>query len=189
MRLLLYALLLLPALAFTAPPSKLLQSEKNTIRVFNTSVKSVVNVTSKRVVRSSMGWFHFDTREIPVGTGTGFVWDNRGHIVTNYHVVAKGGSFMISFHKDQKQYEAKVIGSVPEKDIAVLKLIEKPPRLNPISVGSSHPLQVGQKALAIGNPFGLRPHHNPRNHFGIGSQNQRYRRCGNTPDDPDRLLY
>ena len=133
----------------------MLQSEKNTIRIFNASVKSVVNVTSRRVVHTNMGWFHFDTREIPVGTGTGFVWDQRGHIVTNYHVVAKGGSFMISFHQDQKQYEAKVIGSVPEKDIAVLKLVERPSPIHPITVGSSQPLQVGQKALAIGNPFGL----------------------------------
>ena len=149
--------LLLVALtvASTSYGQDLSPGEKNTIEVFNTSVKSVVNVTGKQVVRTGFGWFHFDTREIPVGAGSGFVWDESGHIVTNYHVVARGGSFVISFHKDKKQYEAKVIGVEPKKDIAVLKLVEKPSQLHPISVGVSHSLKVGQKALAIGNPFGL----------------------------------
>ena len=132
-----------------------MQDEKNTIDIFNTNAKSVVNVTGKQVVRTGVGWFHFDTREIPVGAGSGFVWDKSGHIVTNYHVVARGGSFVVSFHKDKKQYEAKVIGTEPKKDIAVLKLMEKPPELHPIAVGVSQSLKVGQKALAIGNPFGL----------------------------------
>ena len=115
----------------------------------------MVNVTSKQVVRTGVGWFHFDTREIPVGAGSGFVWDDRGYIVTNFHVVARGGNFVISFHKDKKQYEAKVVGAEPKKDIAVLKLVKKPSRLHPVSVGTSQSLKVGQKALAIGNPFGL----------------------------------
>ena len=150
-----YTLILLLTFTYVAQGQELLQDEKNTINIFNTSVKSVVNVTGKQVVRTGVGWFHFDTREIPVGAGSGFVWDKRGHIVTNFHVVARGGSFVISFHKDKKQYEAKVVGTEPKKDIAVLKLVEIPPNLQPISVGVSQSLKVGQKALAIGNPFGL----------------------------------
>ena len=153
----LYPLLLTLALSFTftVQGRELLQDETNTIHVFNTSVKSVVNVTGKQVVRTGVGWFHFDTREIPVGAGSGFVWDKSGHVVTNFHVVARGGSFVVSFHKDKKQYEAKVVGAEPKKDIAVLKLVEKPSQLHPIDKGISHSLKVGQKALAIGNPFGL----------------------------------
>ena len=150
-----YALLFSLVLSLTAYGQALLPDEKNTINIFNSNVKSVVNVTSKQVVRTRVDWFDFDTREIPVGAGSGFVWDKLGHIVTNFHVVARGGSFVISFHKDKKQYEAKVVGVEPKKDIAVLKLVEQPSRLHPVSVGNSQSLKVGQKALAIGNPFGL----------------------------------
>lgn len=133
--------------------NKLLESEKNTIAVFQKTVASVVNVSSTRLARS---WWGPQTIEIPSGSGTGFVWDTNGHIVTNYHVVADGGSFKITFHNDTKEYEAKVIGTDPNKDIAVLKLSESPKQtLTPIEVGVSKTLQVGQKAIAIGNPFGV----------------------------------
>ena len=132
----------------------LLQNEKNTVEVFNESVKSVVNITNKQVIRSGF-WPNLNTQEIPAGAGSGFVWDREGHLVTNYHVVASGDSFVVSFHKDKKQYEAKVVGVEPKKDVAVLKLLEMPEQLHPISIGSSKNLLVGQKALAIGNPFGL----------------------------------
>ena len=75
--------------------------------------------------------------------------------MTNYHVVAKSDSFLISFHKDKKQYKARLVGSEPKKDIAILKLEERPVQLYPIRPGDSSKLQVGQKAMAIGNPFGL----------------------------------
>ena len=132
----------------------LLEYENNTIRVFERTAKSVVNVSNIKLAKR--GWFFdFDITEIPAGAGSGFVWDKDGHIVTNYHVVADGDVFMVSFHKDPKQYKAKIVGVEPKKDIAVLKLIEQPKELYPIKIGSSHDLKVGQKAMALGNPFGL----------------------------------
>lgn len=132
----------------------LLQSEKNTIQVFEENVKSVVNVSNIRIARTGW-WFHSEEMEVPAGAGSGFVWDEKGHIVTNYHVIANGDSFIISFHKDKETYEAEVVGTYPQKDIAVLKLKKKPKKLHPITPGISKNLKVGQKAMAIGNPFGL----------------------------------
>ncbi|MCP4914197.1 MAG: PDZ domain-containing protein [Oligoflexia bacterium] len=133
----------------------LLESEKNTINIFKENVKSVVNVSNIKNIRRGGFFSGYEEMEVPSGQGSGFVWDNDGHIVTNFHVVQGGDSFLISFHKDSKQYKAKFVGGEPKKDIAVLKLIEKPKNLIPLKVGSSKDLQVGQKALAIGNPFGL----------------------------------
>ena len=132
----------------------LLESEKNTISLFQENVKSVVNVSNMRIARSGW-WFHQEEMEVPAGAGSGFVWDKKGHIVTNYHVIANGDSFVVSFHKDKKTYDAEVVGVYPQKDIAVLKLKKRPKKLFPIRAGSSKDLLVGQKAVAIGNPFGL----------------------------------
>ena len=93
--------------------------------------------------------------EVPQGSGTGYIWDKEGHIVTNFHVVQGGDSFVITFKNDKKQYKAKVVGVAPNKDIAVLKLIDLPKTLTPINLGKSSTLLEGQMALAIGNPFGL----------------------------------
>jgi S1-C subfamily serine protease len=99
--------------------------------------------------------FDIDATEFEAGMGSGFVWDKQGYIVTNFHVVDNGESFLISFKDDKKQYRAKLVGADPKKDIAVLKLDELPKILNPVLVGESKNLEVGQKALAIGNPLGL----------------------------------
>lgn len=131
----------------------LLESERNTIDVFRNSVDSVVNVSSIQVARR--GFFDFDPTEVPSGAGSGFVWDNQGHIVTNFHVVQGASKLIVNFHNDPKQYEAEVVGMEARKDIAVLKVKEPPKNLKPLTVGSSKQLVVGQKALAIGNPFGL----------------------------------
>ena len=112
----------------------LLEDEKNTISIFSQSVKSVVNVSIIRKV-SRNHFFSWDQIEVPAGQGSGFIWDDEGHIVTNYHVIRGGTSFLISFHKDKKQYKAKLVGSEPKKDIAVLKLIESPKSLTPVSMG------------------------------------------------------
>lgn len=132
----------------------LLESEKNTIGLFENNVRSVVNVSNIRIARSGW-WFHSEEMEVPAGAGSGFVWDDQGHIVTNYHVIANGDSFVVSFHKDKETYDAEVVGIYPQKDIAVLKLKKKPKKLYPIRPGVSKSLMVGQKAVAIGNPFGL----------------------------------
>lgn len=131
--------------------SKLTEDEKNSITVYKKAVASVVNVSTTQIAKS----FFYGEVEIPAGAGSGYVWDDQGHIVTNYHVIEKADDFVVTFHNDSKPYKAKVIGGEPKKDIAVLKLIEKPKNLYPISVGSSSDLMVGQKTIAIGNPFAL----------------------------------
>ena len=130
---------------------KLLPVEKQTIHIYHETVPSVVNVSNIKVADS----FFYGKVEVPQGAGTGFVWDKKGHIVTNFHVVQGGNNFVITFHNDKKQYKAKVVGIAPKKDIAVLKLEKMPADLKPITVGSSKNLLVGQIAMAIGNPFGL----------------------------------
>jgi S1-C subfamily serine protease len=98
----------------------------------------------------------FFTSDQPVarGSGSGFVWDDKGHIVTNFHVIEDGVKFMVSL-PNQKQIEAKLIGREPAKDIAVLQLQERVPDLLPVQIGTSEDLEVGQKVIAIGNPFGF----------------------------------
>ena len=139
-------------LAAFANDKMLLEYEKNSISIFQNVASSIVNVANMKVHK---GWLDMDATEFESGMGSGFVWDKSGYIVTNFHVVDNGDSFLISFKDDKKQYRAKFVGADPKKDIAVLKLIEMPPILNPIAVGESKTLQVGQKALAIGNPMGL----------------------------------
>lgn len=125
--------------------------ENRIIDVYQNAVRSVVNVSNIKISDS----FFYGRVEVPQGAGTGFVWDSQGHIVTNYHVVQGGDSFVVTFHNDKKQYKATVVGVAPTKDIAVLKLEQRPKSLSPISIGSSKSLKVGQTALALGNPFGL----------------------------------
>lgn len=142
---------------FAASPGKfesgmLLENEKNSISVFQNVADSVVNVSNMRKARSI---FSMDATEVESGMGSGFIWDKAGYIVTNSHVIDGGDSFLISFKDDKKQYRAKLVGADPKKDIAVLKLLETPKTLHPILPGDSKALQVGQKALAIGNPLGF----------------------------------
>ncbi len=130
---------------------RLLEVEQKTIGLYREILPSVVNVSNIKIARHLL----YGTVEVPQGAGSGFVWDNQGHIVTNFHVVNGGNEFVITFQNDQKQYSAKLVGSEPKKDIAVLKLKELPAKLVPIKVGESKTLQVGQMTLAIGSPFGL----------------------------------
>jgi S1-C subfamily serine protease len=134
-----------------ASDSNLLEVEKRTIKIYESVVPSVVHVSNIKNQNS----FFYGEIEVPQGAGSGFVWDQEGHIVTNFHVVQGGNKFLVSFHNDKKQYEAKLVGTEPKKDIAVLKLTEKPKKLTNITAGNSKSLQVGQMAFAIGNPFGL----------------------------------
>jgi S1-C subfamily serine protease len=134
-----------------ASDSDLLEVEKRTIKIYESVVPSVVHVSNIKNQNS----FFYGEIEVPQGAGSGFVWDQDGHIVTNFHVVQGGNKFLVSFHNDKKQYEAKLVGAEPKKDIAVLKLTEKPQKLTNVKAGNSKSLQVGQMAFAIGNPFGL----------------------------------
>jgi S1-C subfamily serine protease len=129
----------------------LLESEKRTIKIYEDVSKSVVSVSN---IQTRRGFF-FSSVDVPRGAGTGFIWDREGHIVTNYHVAQGASKFTITFHNDPKQYKAIFVGGEKKKDIAVLKLVEKPSNLVPMKIGKSNNLLVGQMALAIGNPFGL----------------------------------
>jgi len=142
---------LLSLLIFQSSHAELLTVETKTIDIYRKALPSTVNVSNIRLARN----FFYGEVEIPQGAGSGFVWDELGHIVTNYHVVQDGTSFVVTFHNDPKQYKAKLIGVSPDKDIAVLKLEERPKTLIPLQVGSSKDLQVGQYSFAIGSPFGL----------------------------------
>lgn len=131
--------------------AQLLSIEEKTIEIYRTALPSTVNVANIKLARNL---FQGDI-EIPQGAGSGFVWDNKGHIITNYHVVRGGNNFVVTFHNDTKQYKANIVGTAPHKDIAVLKLSELPATLTPIKIGASKDLLVGQSSFAIGSPFGL----------------------------------
>lgn len=130
---------------------KLPADEQRTIDVFESNSASVVYITT--IDRVLNPWTR-NVSEIPSGTGTGFVWDKAGHIVTNYHVV-KGKRRAKVRLSDQKTLDAEVVGSSPAHDLAVLRLVDKESLPKPVTIGRSSDLKVGQKVLAIGNPFGL----------------------------------
>lgn len=126
------------------------QDESNNIEIFKNASPSVVYVTNKAFKRD---YFSFNVHEIPQGTGTGFVWDASGIIVTNYHVI-QGASLVTVTLQDGTELDAKIIGVAPGKDLAVLK-VNTNNTLSALPVGDSSLLEVGRKVVAIGNPFGL----------------------------------
>jgi len=125
--------------------------EVATIRLFATASPSVVHITTHTLERD---YFSLNVMEVPQGTGSGFVWDEAGHVVTNYHVIEGTSGAQVAL-ADHSTWPANLVGVAPDKDLAVLKIAAPAERLHPIPVGSSHDLQVGQSSLAIGNPFGL----------------------------------
>ena len=134
-----------------APLSQLTEDERNTIDVVRRNKSSVVFVTNIQLVRD----FIWGSEEkMPRGSGSGFLWDERGHIVTNFHVIEDGVEFLVTLPNGE-QRQAKLVGKEETKDIAVLALQGGPAGLVPIRPGSSRDLQVGQKVIAIGNPFGF----------------------------------
>jgi S1-C subfamily serine protease len=110
-----------------------------------------VYITSIGWVRD---WFSLRPVEIPRGTGSGFLWDERGHVVTNFHVVQGSSALRVTLN-DQSTWDAELVGTEPRKDLAVLRIDAPRDKLHPLLVGRSVDLQVGQKVFAIGNPFGL----------------------------------
>lgn len=135
--------------------ASLLNDEKNTIAIFKRASPYVVFIHNlQRVID-----LYFDIYEIQTGAGSGFIWDAAGHIVTNYHVIANANDIVVTLG-DNKTVKAKLIGADPRKDIAILKLsttqdLPKVNRPHPLPIANLAQLQVGQKVLAIGNPFGL----------------------------------
>ncbi len=131
-------------------PTAKTEDERNTIAVFRAAAPSTVFVTQTRVVVDFLG----DEQEVPAGSGSGFVWDEAGHIVTNFHVVEGARALRVTF-QNEKTFDGTLVGVEPRKDIAVIKVDAPRELLRPIAVAQHTSLEVGQKAIAIGNPFGL----------------------------------
>jgi S1-C subfamily serine protease len=133
-----------------APRSDLWDEERATIDLFQSASASVVYITT------SAQQYDFWTRnvmEVPQGTGSGFIWDDQGHVVTNYHVVQGASSAEVTL--GETSYDATSVGTAPDQDLAVLKIRAPRQKLVAMKVGTSADVQVGQKVFAIGNPFGL----------------------------------
>lgn len=129
----------------------LAEDEQSTITLFENSRDAVVFITTRQHVRDA--WTR-NIFSVPSGTGSGFIWDDQGHIITNFHVI-KGASEAIVRLADGRDYKAALVGASPAHDIAVLKIGIGFQRPSPVPLGTSRDLKVGQKVFAIGNPFGL----------------------------------
>jgi len=129
----------------------LAEDEQNNIAVFKTVSPSVVHITTLALARDFLS---LNIMQIPRGTGSGFIWDEQGHVVTNFHVIQGAQSARVTL-ADQTNWKAVLVGIFPDRDLAVLKIDAPKEKLKPIAVGVSRDLQVGQKVYAIGNPFGL----------------------------------
>jgi S1-C subfamily serine protease len=133
------------------PRANLSDLEKSTISLFSARSTGVVNITSL-AVRSDP--FRLKALEVPRGTGSGFIWDESGHVVTNFHVIQGADAARVTL-SDHSIWDAKLVGASARNDIAVLRIETNRPELPHVVVGSSHDLSVGQQVFAIGSPFGL----------------------------------
>jgi S1-C subfamily serine protease len=125
--------------------------EKSTIELFEKSKASVVYISTKQQV---MDFWTRNVFSVPQGTGSGFIWDEAGHVITNYHVIEGASEAWVKL-SDGRNYRATLVGASKQHDIAVLHIgigFKRPP---PVPIGTSSDLKVGQKVFAIGNPFGL----------------------------------
>lgn len=137
------------------PRGDLAADEQATIELFRQTSPSVVYITTAALRRD---FFSLNLLEIPQGSGSGFIWDQEGHVITNFHVIQDalrgGGSAKITL-ADQSAWDARLVGVAPDKDLAVLSIEAPKQLLKPLAIGTSKELLVGQKVFAIGNPFGL----------------------------------
>jgi S1-C subfamily serine protease len=133
------------------PRGPLAADELAHIELFRKASPSVVHITSLGAQRDV---FSMNVQQVPRGTGTGFVWDASGHIVTNFHVIQGANGAKVTL-ADQSTYDATLVGFFADRDLAVLKIEAPRERLPPLALGTSRDLQVGQRVYAIGNPFGL----------------------------------
>lgn len=130
---------------------ELAADEQATIAIFDQASPSVVFISTRQRVRD---YWTRNVFSVPRGTGSGFVWDEFGHVVTNNHVIAGASEASVRLN-DGRSYNAVLVGASPAHDLAVLRInvaFDRPP---PVPVGTSADLKVGQKVFAIGNPFGL----------------------------------
>jgi S1-C subfamily serine protease len=136
---------------------ELTEAERSTVALFercSPSVAFIQTTVAQRSGRLSLN----ATQEVPAGTGTGFLWDRSGHVVTNFHVIKDAinrGRAKVTLSQGTEAFDATLVGAEPDKDVAVLKVDAPPEEVVPIDVGSSADLMVGQSVIAIGNPFGL----------------------------------
>jgi S1-C subfamily serine protease len=130
---------------------ELAEEERATIGLFQRASPSVVYITSLAVQRD---FFSMNAQEVPQGSGSGFLWDRQGHVVTNFHVIENASGAQVTL-ADHSTYDADLVGYAEEKDLAVLKIKAPADKLLPLPLGESDDLQVGQSVFAIGNPFGL----------------------------------
>jgi S1-C subfamily serine protease len=145
------------------PAGNLAEDEKATIALYRKVSPSVAHIDTLALQRTSP--FSFNVQQVPEGTGSGFVWDKGGHIVTNFHVIKQQGKdqpapriqvTLVNGSSGTLTRVATVKGYAQDRDLAVLQINNVPDDLLvPVEVGTSADLQVGQKAFAIGNPFGL----------------------------------
>jgi S1-C subfamily serine protease len=141
-----------PATRTVTARGNLADDERSTIDLFSTASSSVTNIDTATLARRNR--FSLDVTEIPRGSGSGFVWDTDGHIVTNWHVVDGADTAKVALG-DRSSWDAELVGAAPDKDLAVLKIDAPQELLSPIALGTSGDLVVGQKVFAIGNPFGF----------------------------------
>jgi S1-C subfamily serine protease len=134
-----------------APRNALTSEENSTIEIFRKASPAVVYITT---IERVINLWTLNVREVPSGTGSGFIWDDQGHIVTNYHVVAgaRGAQVRLS---DQRGFAAELVGVSRDYDLAVLRIKVPDGKPQALPLGSSGDLLVGQKVMAIGNPFGF----------------------------------
>jgi S1-C subfamily serine protease len=134
-----------------APRGPLAADELANVELFRRTSPSVVHITTLAAQRDL---FSLNVQQVPRGTGTGFVWDDQGHIVTNFHVIQGATAARVTM-ADQSTHDAELVGYFADRDLAVLRIKLPREKLLPIALGSSRDLVVGQRVYAIGNPFGL----------------------------------
>jgi len=132
------------------PRGDLTELEKTNIALYKRARPSVVHITTLATRSDAL---RLNVQQVPEGTGSGFLWDEAGHVITNFHVIQGASAARVTL-SDQTTYSAELVGAAPDKDLAVLK-IKSSGKLTPLAIGTSEDLQVGQMVYAIGNPFGL----------------------------------
>lgn len=139
-----------------SPRGALLEQEKALVSLFENAAPSVAYLTTETRVRRG---FFGEQVGVEQGAGSGFVWDSRGHVVTNHHVVANivagRDKVLVQLDNGKEPIAAEVVGTSPVYDLAVVRLMQVPPNIKPLPIGTSRDLKVGQAVIAIGNPFGL----------------------------------
>ena len=133
------------------PRGALNAEERATIALFRQASPSVVYITTLARQRD---FFSLNIAEIPQGSGSGFIWDQEGHVITNFHVIQGASGAKVTL-ADHSVWDAQLVGVAPDHDLAVLYIRAPKNQLRPLAIGTSADLEVGQSVFAIGNPFGL----------------------------------